>query len=40
MKKINKNKVYTFIGKTVVYSTLYFGGIAFTLWSLTRITVY
>ena len=40
MRKIDKNKVYAFIGKAVVYSLIYIGSIAFGLWALTRITVY
>ena len=36
----NKNKVYSFIGKAVVYSLIYIGTIAFGVWSLSQITVY
>lgn len=32
MKKVDKNKVYAFIGQAVVYSSLYVGSIAFTVW--------
>lgn len=31
-RKINKNKVYQFIGQAVVYSTLYLSAVAFTVW--------
>ena len=33
MKKIDKNKVYAFIGQAVVYSSLYVGSIAFSCWA-------
>lgn len=39
-RKIDKNKVYSFIGRTVVYSTLYFGSIAFVFWAFTQNTIY
>ncbi len=32
MKKINKNKVYQFIGQAVVYSSLYIATVAFMVW--------
>lgn len=32
MKKINKNKVYQFIGQAVVYSSLYIATVAFSVW--------
>ena len=38
--KIDKNKVYAFIGKTVVYSSLYIGLVVSIIWAFTRITVY
>lgn len=31
-RKIDKNKVYQFIGQAVVYSTLYISAVAFTVW--------
>lgn len=31
-RKIDKNKVYQFIGQAVVYSSLYIGSIAFGYW--------
>ena len=31
-RKIDKNKVYQFIGQAVVYSTLYLSAVAFTVW--------
>lgn len=33
MKRIDKNKVYAFIGRAVVYSSLYVGAIAFECWA-------
>lgn len=32
-RKIDKNKVYQFIGQAVVYSSLYIGSIAFFYWA-------
>ena len=40
MRRIDKNKVYAFIGKAVVYGSMYIGSIVFAFWSLTKITVY
>ena len=40
MKKIDKNKVYAFIGKAVVYGTMYIGSIAFGVWAFTQNTIY
>lgn len=31
-RKIDKNKVYQFIGQAVGYSTLYLSAVAFTVW--------
>jgi hypothetical protein len=38
--KIDKNKVYTFIGKAVVYSTCYIGAVAFSIWAFMQNTIY
>lgn len=32
MKKIDKRKVYAFIGRAVVYSSLYIATVAFSVW--------
>lgn len=40
MKKINKNKLYQFIGQAVVYSSLYIGSIAFMIWGFCQNTIY
>lgn len=40
MKKIDKNKVYAFIGRAVVYSSLYIGSIAFMVWAFYQNTIY
>lgn len=40
MKKINKNKVYQFIGQAVVYSTLYLSTVAFIIWAFCQNTIY
>lgn len=33
MKRVNKNKIYNFIGRAVVYSSLYIAGIVFSYWA-------
>ena len=40
MKKINKNKLYQFIGQAVVYSSLYTGTVAFGIWAFCQNTIY
>lgn len=40
MRRIDKNKVYAFIGKAVVYGTMYIGSIAFIVWAFTQNTIY
>lgn len=32
MKRINKDKIYNFIGRAVVYSSLYIVTVGFTVW--------
>lgn len=32
MKRINKDKIYNFIGRAVVYSSLYIATVAFMIW--------
>lgn len=40
MKKIDKNKVYSFIGRAVVYSSLYIAAVAGTVWAFLQNTIY
>lgn len=40
MKKIDKNKVYAFIGRAVVYATLYASAVAFTVFAFLQNTIY
>lgn len=40
MRRIDKNKVYAFIGRAVVYSTAYIGSIAFGVWAFMQNTIY
>ena len=40
MRKIDKNKIYEFIGKAVVYSTIYVGTVAFSVWSFLQNSIY
>ena len=40
MRKIDKNKVYAFIGRAVVYSTLYVGAIGFCIFSFLQNSIY
>lgn len=39
-RKLDKNKIYAFIGQAVVYSTLYFTAAAGTIWAFTQNTIY
>ena len=39
-RKIDPNKVYNFIGRAVVYSTLYFTAVAGTIWAFCQNTIY
>lgn len=40
MKKIDKNKVYSFIGRAVVYASLYALTVAGTVWAFLQNTIY
>ena len=40
MKRIDKNKVYAFIGRVVVYSSLYIGTVVFWMWAFCQNTIY
>lgn len=40
MKKIDKNKVYAFIGRVVVYSSLYAALIVGIVWAFMQNTIY
>lgn len=39
-RRIDPNKVYAFIGRAVVYTGLYIGGVAFLVWAFLQNTVY
>ena len=38
--RIDKNKVYAFIGKVVVYGTGYVGAVVFSVWAFMQNTIY
>ena len=38
--KLDKNKVYQFIGQAVVYSSLYIAAVAFMIWGFCQNTIY
>lgn len=38
--KLDKNKVYQFIGQAVVYSSLYIAAVGFTVWAFCQNTIY
>lgn len=40
MKRINKDKIYNFIGRAVVYSSLYIAAVAFMIWGFCQNTIY
>lgn len=37
-RKLDKNKVYAFIGQAVVYSTVYFGTVVGSVWAFLECT--
>lgn len=39
-RKLDKNKVYAFIGQAVVYSTIYFVAVAGSIWAFCQNTIY
>ena len=39
-RKLDKNKVYAFIGRIVVYSSLYVGAVVFGIWAFCQNTIY
>ena len=40
MKRIDKNKVYAFIGQAVVYTSLYIAAVAGTVWAFLQNSIY
>lgn len=39
-KKLDKNKIYAFIGQAVVYGTIYLSAVIGTVWAFTQNTVF
>ena len=39
-RKLDPNKIYAFIGRAVVYSSLYIGAVMFFVWTCTRTVIY
>ena len=39
-RKLDKNKIYAFIGQAVVYSTLYVATVIGTVWAFCQNTIY
>lgn len=39
-RKLDKKKIYAFIGQAVVYSTIYLAAIAATAWAFCQNTIY
>lgn len=39
-RKLDKNKVYNFIGRAIVYSTLYVATVIGTAWAFLQNTIY
>ena len=39
-RKLDKNKIYNFIGRAVVYSTIYFVAVAGSIWAFCQNTIY
>ena len=39
-RKLDSNKIYAFIGRVVVYSTLYIGAVAGFVWAFCQNTIF
>ena len=39
-RKLDTNKIYNFIGRTVVYSSLYIATVAFSVWAFCQNSIY
>ena len=39
-RKLDPNKIYAFIGRVVVYSSLYIGAVVFGMWAFCQNTIY
>lgn len=39
-RKLDKNKVYAFLGRAVVYSSLYIAAVAGTVWAFLQNSIY
>lgn len=39
-RKLDSNKIYAFIGRAVVYGTIYIGAVAGFVWACTRTVIY
>lgn len=39
-RKLDPNKIYAFIGRAVVYSSLYFVAVAGSIWAFCQNTIY
>ena len=39
-RKLDPNKIYAFIGRAVVYSSLYIGTVLFGMWAFCQNTIY
>lgn len=39
-RKLDPNKIYAFIGRAVVYSSLYVGAVVFGMWAFCQNTIY
>ena len=39
-RKLDPNKIYKFIGRAVVYSSLYIATVGFTVWAFCQNTIY
>ena len=40
MKKINKNKVYAFVGRAVIYTSMWALAVSGTVWAFLQNTIY
>lgn len=39
-KKLDPNKIYAFIGQVIIYTSIYIGAVAFSMWAFCQNTIY
>ena len=39
-RKLDPNKIYAFIGQAIIYTSIYIGAVAFSMWAFLQNTIY